>query len=186
MLSNSCTVCISVVLSFLKRFVLLILDHVFFSQPSCFCAQCLRTKLHDSVIVCSNALLWLLDRSLFACGREYDICVYLRNEFVALRLHKSPHRSMLSYGNSNLSGVCRNFICMPMSRMQILCQKRGVIIMIWNYCVGIRIRVIQLKNRAIENRDFITIKNGYFRRFRTSHLPKVYQGHVYGDKVASM
>lgn len=50
---------------------------------------------------------------------------------------------MLSYGNRNLSGVCRNVICMAMKQMQILCQEQGLISMIWSYCVGTRTGIAQ-------------------------------------------
>jgi len=62
---------------------------------------------------------------------------------MAASLHKCTHRSVLSYGNRNLSGVCRNVICMAMSWMQILCQEQGLISMIWSYCVGIRTGIAQ-------------------------------------------
>lgn len=110
----------------------------------------------------ATLLLWLLDRSLFACGSECDICVCFRNEFVAVRLHKCIHRSVLSYGNRNLQSVRRNVICMAMSRMQIPCQEPGLISMIWSYCVGIRTRIAQPMGWTIENTAFIAIRNNVF------------------------
>jgi len=62
---------------------------------------------------------------------------------MAVSLPKCTHRSMLSYGNRNLSGVCRNVICMAMSWMQILCQEQCLISKIWSYCVGIRTGIAQ-------------------------------------------
>jgi hypothetical protein len=121
-------------------------------------------------------------QSLFACGSDCNICVYFRNEFMAVSLHKCAHRSMLSYGKRNLSRVCRNVICMAMSWMQILCQEQGLISMIWSYCVGIRTRIFQriLLSLLSETNFFCSSQTGSGVHPATW---SVCQGQVPGGKV---
>jgi len=104
---------------------------------------------------------------------------------MAVSLHKCTHRSMLSYGNRNLSGVCRNVICMAMSWMQILCQEQGLISMIWSYCFGIRTGIAQrILLSLLSETIFLQLPDRLLGP--PSHLVYVCQGQVPGGKAVRM